>query len=453
VIAEPETAVPGIAIVRSSRSWARTLHRYVVDHGGAVVRTRPLEERQALEDDYELLIVDDISSFLTAHIVEELHRRGRRVLGVYDPEENSAGLEQNTGKARLLRLGADGVIESQAPPEEFVRVIARLAPQREQTASALNQSDIDLMTRDFTAGGLEEMMHRQGPSGANGSLVAPSAPRRRGHITALLGASGGSGATEIALELGRSLARRGERTTVVDGDTLAPSLAQRLNLPLHPNLRTAIDVVEHGTGRLPECLIAIAPGLEVLAGIPHPKDWVELRSSDMTTLLNEIARGRPQIVVNIAPELEDLTMYGGADRFGISRTVVAAADAIVLVCAPTPTGVARLVDRIAELDLSAEGKPVHVVVNRTPKSNFKRKEIALEIERAFAPASIHFLPADARVDRASWEGTLVPDGDFTKAVASSLAAAIPRVASANPQRAKSSNGGARNGAKSLRRGA
>ena len=83
MIVEHDTDVPGIAIVRSSRGWARTLHRYVVDHGGAIVRTRPLEERQAIEEEYDILIVDDISSFLTNHIVDELHRRGRRVLGVY----------------------------------------------------------------------------------------------------------------------------------------------------------------------------------------------------------------------------------------------------------------------------------------------------------------------------------------------------------------------------------
>ena len=77
MIIDHDLNVPEIAIVRSSCSWARTLHRYVVDHGGAVVKTRPLEERQALEDEYDILVVDDISSFLTNHIIEELHRRGR----------------------------------------------------------------------------------------------------------------------------------------------------------------------------------------------------------------------------------------------------------------------------------------------------------------------------------------------------------------------------------------
>src|SRR4051794_27769704 len=97
---------PSIAIVRSSRPWARALHRYVADYGGAVVRARPLEERQAIDEEYDVLLVDDISSFLNNRLVQELHRRRRRILGVYDDEDTSPGRE-NAGKARLRSLGVD----------------------------------------------------------------------------------------------------------------------------------------------------------------------------------------------------------------------------------------------------------------------------------------------------------------------------------------------------------
>ncbi len=429
MITDYDTDLPGIAIVRSTRSWARTLHRYVVDHGGAIVRTRPLEERQALEDEYDILIVDDVSSFLSAHIVEELHRRGRRVLGVYDPTEFSASAEQTTGRQRLLRLGVDKTIEAQAMPEEFVRVIEDLKPERHTPAEPQDhfENDPAILSRDFTAEGLDAYARQTTTSTPTPGLVRVPVPERRfGHVTAVFGASGGSGVTEVAIELARSLGRRGERSVLIDGDEVAPSLAQRLSLSLHPNLRTAVDVVEHGTGRLSECLVGVASNLEVLVGLPHPKDWVELRGSDMTSVINEMARGRPQVVVNASPSIEDLTMFGTADRFGISRAVIATADTIVLVCPPTPMGVARLLDRIADLSELAENKPVHVVINRSQKGAFKRKEIAREIQRSFGPAGIHFLPADLNVERAAWEGTLVPSGEFTKALEESLTPSIPR---------------------------
>lgn len=428
---EHDTDVPGIAIVRSSRAWARTLHRYVVDHGGAVVRTRPLEERQAVEEEYDILIVDDISSFLSHRIVDELHRRGRKVLGVYDPEEFVPS-ETNQGRQRLLRLGVDGVIEAQASPEEFVRVIEDLAPE-----PSARHGYIDI--RD-TEPSEAEQIESQSPFETDlpGEIILqprPSLSRRRGQITAVLGASGGCGVTEVAIELARSLGRRGERTVMVDGDEVAPSLAQRLNLALHPNLRTAVDVVEHSTGRLAECLTAIANNLEVLVGLPHPKDWVELRGSDMLNVIEDLARGRPQVVVNTAPYVEDLTTFCGADRFGISRAAISIANTVVIVCSPTPVGVTRLVDRVADLSETIDGKPVHVVVNRTSKGTFKRNEISREIERNFKAAGVHFLAEDPRVERAGWEGTLVPGGEFTKSLETTLTPAIPK-ANLVPPKAK-----------------
>lgn len=416
--------VPGVAIVRSSRSWARALHRYVVDHGGAIVRARPMEERQAIEEDYDILIVDDISSFLSTRIVKELHSRGRRVLGVYDPQEAS-GDDEHTGKQRLLGFGVDQVIEAQAPPDAFVRAIEELAPARRSPfidddpvtfgdevidlAAHERQDDVVILSKEV-------------------AVLPPRVPavRRRGHVTTVMGVGGGTGATEVAIELARDLGRRGERSVVIDADEVAPSIAQRLNLSLHPNLRTAVDVVEHGTGRLADCLVTVAGNLEVLVGLPHPKDWVELRGNDLTSVINELSRGRPQLVLNASPMLEDLSPYGGPDRFAMTRAAVSASDAVVLVCPPTPNGVARLLDRAADLTTMIAGRPLHIVVNRLHKGGFKRSEIVREVQRHLTPTSVHLLPADLRVERAAWDGTLVPSGDFTKAVAASLAPAIPR---------------------------
>lgn len=430
MIVDHQVEAPGIAIVRSSRNWARTLHRYVVDHGGAIVRTRPLEERQALEDEYDVLVVDDISSFLNNHIIEELHRRGRRILGVYDPADGSGS--EDTGKQRLIRLGVDGVIDASAMPEEFVRVIQNLAPPLEERQRTIHAHVEFAETGNDSDFGFSDLMEANVGSGLpQQNEQRQIVPRRRGHITAVLGASGGTGATEISIELARALGRRGERTVVVDGDELAPSLAQRLNLSLHPNIRTAVDVVEHGSGRLSECLTTIASNLETLVGLPHPRDWIELRGTDMTAVIDELARGRPQVVINCSPAIEDLAGFGGADRYAMTRAAIISADVIVVICPPTPMGVARLIDRVAELALLAEGKPVHVVVNRTQKGTYKRNEIAREIQRNFSPAGIHFIAIDPKVEKAAWEGTLTPRGEFTKAISTSIAAMIPKATMIN----------------------
>ncbi|MDP9021694.1 MAG: hypothetical protein M3N57_03140, partial [Actinomycetota bacterium] len=111
---------PEIAIVVSPRDWAERLHRFVADHGGARVRARVLDAREALNDDYLVLVAEDLTSFLTPRLVAELRRRDRRVLGVYDPAEP-------WGRERLTEVGADEVIDLTATPEEFLRVIQALA--------------------------------------------------------------------------------------------------------------------------------------------------------------------------------------------------------------------------------------------------------------------------------------------------------------------------------------
>jgi hypothetical protein len=104
-------------------------------------------------------------------------------------------------------------------------------------------------------------------------------------------------------------------------------------------------------------------------------------------------------------------------------------------------GVARLLDRVADLTGLADGKPVHVVVQRTQKGTFKRNEIEREIQRSINAASVHFLANDPQVERAAWEGTLVRSGEFTKGVAG-LAPLIPKVVIPNvPRGRRAANGG------------
>jgi hypothetical protein len=67
-------AEPRIAIAASPREWAQRLHRHVADHGGALVRATVLHPKDALVEDVDVLVVDDVTSFLSPRLVDELHR-------------------------------------------------------------------------------------------------------------------------------------------------------------------------------------------------------------------------------------------------------------------------------------------------------------------------------------------------------------------------------------------
>lgn len=71
---------------------------------------------------------------------------------------------------------------------------------------------------------------------------------------------------------------------------------------------------------------------------------------------------------------------------------------------------------------------MHVVFNRAPSGSFKQAELEEELRRAGTPASVRFVPADARVEVAAWEGGLPEPGPFRKAVALLATAALPLLA-------------------------
>ena len=388
-------AEPELAVVYSPREWANRVVRHITDHGGGRVRLRVVDRRVCLEEEFDVLIAEDITSFLDARLVMELRRRGRQILGVYDPNEP-------TGKDRLLELGVDDVIEDRAPAEEFVRRIGRMC-------SLLPAAPVRLSPALSPT--IEEADHA--------GLPATGHPlhRLRGRVCAVGGPPGGCGASEVAVELARAGRRRGETSLLVDADEVAPSLAQRLGLPPVPNIRTAIDALFHGAGRLHDALLPVAGGgFELLAGLANPADWPQVRPEEAAEVVAELRRLRDHVIVNVGAHTEDLARLGAADRYGVTREVLGAADTVIGVGMATPVGVARLVAWIADVVVIAPARPIHLVVNKAPASRFVRGEVEAEILRNYAPASLTVLPLDAAVEKAAWRGELVAQGPFTRAV-------------------------------------
>ena len=363
-----------VALAVSARVWPDRLHRFLADHGGARVRAQVLAPEDAVAEIYEVLIIDDVSSFLTPRLVQELQRRQRLVLGVFDPADGQ------DGKERLRECGVDQVIESAASAEEFVvavRALVALAPYQR-----VDESD---EPEELTPGG---------------RLIAVGAPR------------GGCGATEVAISIATRLSRSGP-TVLIDVDEVAPSVAQRLNLRLLPNLRTAIDVIQHRRGDLSRSLQAIGD-ISVLCGFSGDRDWVEIRPIELHDVISELRGGFRFLVANVGPLLEG-GAPGEGERVGLSRSVIAAADDVVGVGLGHPVSVSRTIAWSVVATSLNTGASRSLLINRAPKSVYRRGEIRLEVARATGLA-VEFLPSDERVEAASWLGRPVASGRFRRAV-------------------------------------
>lgn len=385
-----------LALVASPRQWAQRLHRFVADHGGARVRTTVLHADDALQERYDVLVVDDTTSFLTRRLVAQVRERGRRVLGVFDPEDPR-------GKSELMDLRVDDVIERDASPREFLVAIAGLL--------------VDSPAATPAPAGPRPAAHRWDEAGSARRLgPAPEHGAAARCVLAVGGPSGGPGATEVAVHLAAALAAI-RPCVLVDADDSAPSVAQRLNLPPYPNVVAAAEAVQRHDGGLAGTLASLPGDLSVLAGLAHPGDWADVRAGDVVDTVEQLAADAGAVVVNVGHRLEDVPSAGGPPRYGLSRAILGMADATVGVGLPTPVGVARLLDWVVAAVSVARGSGCHLVVNRAPGSAFLRAEIEEEIRRTFEPSTLSFLPSDRRLETLAWRGEVAGRGPFARAVA------------------------------------
>jgi CO dehydrogenase nickel-insertion accessory protein CooC1 len=364
---------PEIALVFTSEPWVEELHRHLSDHGGARVRSLVIEQSVALEESYDVLVVSHRWPSLTPAFVADVHARSRHVLGVHD-------LAEPASRAHLAAVDVDAVIEAGAGPDAFVRAIVELGSRSGRRSGA----------------GLAAAIVRAG------RLVAVGGPP-------------GVGRTEIALELALAMARV-SAITLVDCDDVGPSIAQRLGLAIEPNLRTAIDAVEHGSGELASAVLTLdRTRLGVVGGIPNPAGWSQVRPGEVLRVVDRLAENGDAVVVDGVGSLEEVS-GGPRGRFATAQALAREADVLVAVCDASPVGVSRLLGWTVMARALAPETPVVVVVNRAPPGAFRRGELYDEITSSLDAVDVGFVATDPRVAEAAWAGCRVERGRFTRAV-------------------------------------
>ncbi|HEU4320361.1 MAG TPA: hypothetical protein VFS66_09800 [Acidimicrobiia bacterium] len=310
-------------------------------------------------DGIDVLIIDDVCSFLSPTLVSGLKHRGSEVIGVFDPDDGA------DAKRHLLECGISDVIESDATPEEFLQKI-------EST-----------------------LAHRLPPAEVQSF---GGAPVRIG----VTGASEGVGITEVALALAYEVGRD-VRAGLVDLDPVWPSVAQRLGLPLHPNIRTLVDNVLHEPSRI-ESSLHRHDDLVVVAGRADGPTGAPVSRHDSQLALNSLEPFCDVAVIDVGPIRE--VDPGLLDEF----------DTLIVVGHATPVGVSRLIRVGSRLVTDEPDGSVLLVVNMVPRKAFHRGEVIAEIERALPGSLVFTLAMDSRVGEAAWDGRIRSAGPFRRGV-------------------------------------
>ncbi len=366
---------PVIAIAGSQRSWAAELVRFLSDFGGARFMGTVLTARQALESTYEVLLIDDITSYLSPRLIERVRGSGRKVIGVYDPESG------DRGRKRLRTMGVDAVIPADAGAEAILETIAAIGPGRPARAVA-----------EATP------------------TPEPDAPVR---VTAI---AGGDLAGDFAVALGGSFRASNRTTLLLEADTVTPMMAQRLSMPMVPNLLTALDAHIQLRGDVRDSFLAGPYGVTLLTGIPEVSEWETIRSDEVIDLVETAAEWFDELIVKVSPFLENLAGFGSrGGRFEVNRSMVGLARDVVYVAEPTPVGLSRSLRWIAQARRLTAAR-LHIVFGGAATTSFQRGELSDELTRSYLPSSITWLPVDNGRDRAVWNGTAIPRGPFIKTV-------------------------------------
>jgi hypothetical protein len=371
-----------VGVVLSPRPWSGRLHAFIADHVPGVELVMVRDQHAAIESAPHVLLIDDSTPWLTPSFVNRADGLGIRLVGVYDR------LDGGVGQGRLAELGLTHLLEEAMPPDDVVFLLDRLRPIA-------------------------------GASPATGRLDSGDELTDAAGIVVAVGGPSGSGAREVAVGLAGEWGRHGWRTLLVDGNETTPGVARRLGLSVYPHVLTAID--RHNVDGLTgvEAALADGPGarsFDVIAGLPATRDWDRLIPNDVESLVESCRFGWDRVVVTTSPLVEDLQRWG--DRFGVSRRALAIADSVVGCCEPTPRGILRYFDWLAEVSRLRPG--VVTTLNKIPRSSRVAAEACRELRDVGGALidDVIEVPFDRRVVAAEWDGTEVLRGSFRKAMAS-----------------------------------
>ena len=282
---------PAVAVGSSQRPWVAELMSYAQDHAGVRVVGTVLSSREAVDQAYDVLLIDDTTSYLTKRLIDRVHALRRIVIGVY---ESTRG---ETGRSKLVDMGVDAVIDAESSPKDFLARILYLTEQR-------------LVDRGFAEMVAEEPLFR--PERSEPSDRSGRGPARSGSLVVV---SGTNGVTEVAIGLATAMGGRGVANLLMDLDTIEPVLAQRLGTELSPNVLTAIEGLRH-TGASTEVTATHPEGFSIMAGLPSPREWEACRPDDASDLTAELARLGTNLVVRVNRQLEDLgTLWSSLRSF------------------------------------------------------------------------------------------------------------------------------------------
>lgn len=240
------------------------------------------------------------------------------------------------------------------------------------------------------------------------------------HVTAVVGASGGLGASTLALAIGRRLAATGPPSVVVDLDLLRGGLEVTAGVEHLGGRRW--DDLRHARGRIPpEALLPVLPAEEGCAVLSArggaPPSVPDAAALDVVTSL---AGGPFRVVLDLpltSPLLARVVADGALVLLvtGLRTRALADADAAV--------------SRLLDAPSAPEVAPDLRLITRGPRAG---ADVVDEVVAHLGVAHVHHLPDDPHVSRDAERGLFPGTGrDAVRRCADAVVALVDALAEAS----------------------
>lgn len=340
-----------------------------------------------------VLIVDDLPE--TRENVRKLlqFEADVEVIGQAGTGEEAIEMAQ-THKPDIILMdinmpGIDGINASQR--------ISELVPQAQIIIMSV-QSDSDYLRRAMLAGardfltkpfGGDELVaavrrvYKKRPAIATSQLMptgamgvpgqAAGGSQREGRIISVFSPKGGAGCSTIAINLGVALAKRNQRTLLVDGSLQFGDVAVMMNIK---QMTSIVDLIERSNEMDNELIESVVQlhrsGLSVLLAPPRPEMADIVTDERVKELLDAFRKMYDFVIIDTSAYLSDkvLTMLDVSDRIVL----------VIQQSLPDLKNISRFYDLADNLEY--ESDKIWLVVNRASnKQGISVKDISNALKR------------------------------------------------------------------------
>lgn len=287
-----------VATVLSARDWEPTLvaHAHETASIRIVLRAFQPSDLETRAPEVDVVVAGGDVSWVTPRQIMTWKRLGMGVVGVYpDGDQPAADV--------LTKGGANEVVPDGIDPDALVQAIRFVAPH----AAAPVHDD-------------------------------------RGTVTAVVGARGAPGCTEIALAYALSRAATND-VVLVDLDLSAPAVAVRLGLPPRPDIADVADTVRV-EGDIDRNDLQVFDGISVITG-SHRQNQAGITQNMVQGVVDAVRGGFDEVVVDLGVT-------------GPGNAVVADAERAIIVVDASAVGIVRA----AQITAEWVGPTPYIVVNR-----------------------------------------------------------------------------------------